>query len=721
MPEINIQQVRTGRESGVRESVRQSTDTAKASIHKFVSSVDQSFQHHRAGPRAPLWNFAKSLALTDDRRSTNVVPEKFAILTRNDIANILSVNRIRKGYGNEFLGDYYCLYGVLGGSFSLQASIDIGELAALTSGPLGLKLSLKFALKAGGGTTGEILLMTHKAFQRTKMSTIIDPQSNTYKIIDRGSHKPVCLLNLQGYQHEGSVTLGASAEAGIGPSISIAGLPLQINLASFAAGITFKAQTTLLEDMAPMTYSSILDSELNDKLYAYSSPGREELKVVIDQWRDHLKSKVLSDKILKDNPALKAHLNIQQAFSLKNKGRAGSDQVLKWLDDLKKIIELWNSHDSPYREIINQIVLFAQSLNFAKYNDEERDIRSGLSSPTGRPKTYVRTFIFSFSPNAKVSVGPSISSAPSLGSFSAEFSASAQASASVTGELHFVSERYQTTNTDKQGQLIAYTQDTKITYSSVLTSASLEITAEVSATAGSVSLWESPEAGVNVQKKCNRRDILYHSANIHRRHGADWSISGSSLAIGLSVDIKMIFILKRASKEERDKILNKRPFHRYLGVSHEQLLTFFDSIPGEYLKEMENTSENHVVIIEAGHLLNAPSEIKRNTKNYIENLVDKFFKNKKHEGKESFYLPTEGLSTLQTLRCRVRSGDISSQSRRIFGLGFSAIIGIEAQADRIMRAGNSFLEDIWVRSYMEDDSFPLVSPTVLLPHTLELF
>jgi hypothetical protein len=703
-----------------------------------------------------LWDFARTVALSDGARGSIIVPEKFVLLTVEDILLMQNAKNVRTVTQSARTGFYNCMYGALGGEISVGIAFDFGELiSSIITAPLGLDLSLELSVGAEAGRVGQILLLSHKAFPKYKVRRYYDQNNQIYSA-GRGSTHPVSLSNFQGNEHALALSAKLKAAASVGvPCISVAGIPLQLNLATIQGSIKGGIRFMIMEDPEPKIFPKVLDHDIAKQLHSYANPGREELKITINDWRTHLRDKIFNGINLTTNPQLNGLKNLlNQRLAFTGTGRASTDEVLTWLSNLSHALnELFKSqkispltiNQASQTEILVQIKKFYDALTTAQISDVERARRKisaeQLKKMKASPRSHIRASIFSINTAAAASVGASAGHELSLGQVSTEFTAGAEAATSIKGSVNFVSYRYQTTNQHSHHGLVMYTQDTKITYSSVVCDASLEAGISVPATA-----WRSPSYGIS-KEKVLRQDMLYHSVNIYRGHENTSTITplaGSGLSIGISIGLNMLLRLR--NRQLSEETLNKRPFHRFLGTPRDLFLWFIESIPEQELADIrQQFPGNPCLIIEVNYRLSENIVFNRTSKGHIPNLVGLMFEKSRYRDNKDYYLPKDNLKSFDSMRCRVRLGDLASQSRDIFKLGFKVIVGVEAGLKKVKRAGNMFLEDIFNYPPYKDepiltsdgqmiydtaipnnyfggllDPDTAVPPTVLLPHTFQI-
>lgn len=664
--------------------------------------------------------------------ASNMVPDQYRIYALSELAQEAYLQHITRE--KDYKGIYYTVFGTSGYKISGTLELDIIQLilASLVP-PLGINLSLGVSVTVEGGKIPYLLLMLHRSFPHQQFSIPANPGQSAWK-----TQKPINFLALHG--NEISIKIKGEIGAGISiglPTLNIDGHSLELNLASVAAGVEAGCKFYHLTDPFPGYYPLVSDPKLETDFGTVVSPGKEELKRQINAWRVHIRDNVLTQEQL-DRPEcekLKELLNIRLRFGFSRTQIlriASTEDVIEWIDQIDKelndlIVGRWiiPIEDQERNQLENYLKEAKESLQRTKWHadnshakgspiplktDYAESTEANLASKRLMGKYNVVTAsVWGLGGSVSASAGLSIVQEFPIGEFFPALAESEilpgidaglnlEAGVSITGNARFMSSRYQTISDDSNGGPMIFTQDTKVTYSQVVLSSSGVATAAFKS--------DFEISFEREREKLLKNDMNYYSACAYWLGNPNPFVSipsqnsagevpmreGSGLSLGISISLKKLHDYKEILDLDPEDDTFFRKYPQFLGIEPAVFKQFILSLP-DLLFEDPFITEHPYILLESSFRFKTLQNIRITENGHPESLTKKFFR--KQDGVYS--RRNEEHTVLESIRVRVRYGSDLDQTRSVFKLGVQvAGIGANAGIEHIKRAGNMFIEDLYI-------------------------
>lgn len=706
---------------------------------------------------------------------SRLVPDELRFLYSTEL--VLNMYQKHMGIEQDYKGLYFCAYGSSGYGVGLSVSVDIVQLLlSSVAPPFGLNLSITLKGGVKGTLIEHLLLLIHRAFPKGLNMYDFRYQGTDGRLRDQytwHTTSPICFMTLQGWEKRIEVSVGFEAGLSVGlPSFNIDGHSLELNLANFEIGLNGGCRLYHLKDPLPGWYPHIMDQRLEQDFYKVSNPNKEELKRLINQWRKYLRDDVFKSIKSSTNPQLRQFQKLlDQRLTLDLSLSRGvvvhsSQKVLNWLNNIE-----WHFNELARNRLISISARDWQALTDylgqAKSRLREAKFQANWSSQTGEQlprkgryngisptqlkqaeSKYCRADItvWAFGAQASAKTGGSASQEISLGQFyqTNELADAASigvglnlgAGTEIKGNARFMSSRYQTQAPSSKGKNLIFTQDAKVTYTQVVWS--------YSAGAGASLPFDVEIGYTKAREKLLKNDMHYYSATGFWQEAPAGSRAaleeGSGLSLGTSISLNALAKL-RATPNPPPAHLKRYPY--YLGLNRATFLAFVNSIPAS-LFDPAFMTEHPYILLESNFRFINQEFVVVNTDGNLRSLCHQYFGKFGTGGNKFTRLPM-GIVELESVRCRVRLGDELDQTRSAFKLGLQvAGIGAGIEIEKIQRAGNMFVEDLYIwdvsTPYFESpasqqtpgpvagsppvspapDRDRKVPPTVLLPHTFQI-
>lgn len=746
---------------GVRDKVKGVASAAKAktkeTLHKAGDAVARQADKIRPDKDRTQGVIAAHNAVAREVViASRLVPDHLRILHSSEL--VMDLYRKEVGVSEDYKGMYYCSYGSSGFSGGIEISVDIAQLLLSNlSPPLGIEISAEAKVEPKGDKVDHLLLMLNRGFPKTPISPL------TWK-----TNQPVCFMTLQGKELGVSIKGSVEAGASLGfEQLSINGHSLSLNLARVQAGIQGGCKFYRLNDPLPGWYSDIMDVNLQSDFAKVASPGKEQLKQQINEWRKHLRAVIFEEhpehatdqRLDGFRKLLNKRLSIDFSLSRGLKVTP-SHEVEIWLRNIRETIErlsrenIISLQQGEPEELEKYLAAAIQAITDAKHDDVQKGakkvplpLKSNYQQIMGDLEGYkskqcfANLTVYSVEGDASAEVGKDLSQAIPLGEiFKTDkvedvevASISASAGASIIGNARFMTSRYQTFSRSDNRQRMFLTQDTKITYTQVVGQYS----------AGAIaSLPFDIEVGYAKEgEKVLRNDMNYYSVSTYWLETNPFVnpqlCAGSGISLGTSISLKKLRTIAAKSAistsptdPDLAKLIRRYPY--YLGLTFQQFINFVKQIGPLITDEM--IEEHPFLLIESNFSILNPETIeviKEGDK--LESLIKKFFGKKDRKISRLPQIPLR----LESIRCRLRLGTDMDQTRSVFKLGVHvAGIGAGVSIEKVERAGNMFIKDLYVwdapvQSTFDPNVTPSVAPktitpdqkvpaTVLLPHTFQI-